>query len=382
MTIELLEKLLKGKNQKETSSKRLSAGLFLAAIAGIGLLVLSSISKKKEIKNVAAEQPIKTAAEVLSQDKIWQEHFENKLKDSEISQKQANEKLLSSIEEKLDKISKTTNQDIDNLRFQIDKERRISQLDRQSRKTEQQVFEAPRQQNISISKIGASSDLPKDLSIYIPAGTYVPSRLLSGISVSTGIGVQADPMPVIIRVTANAVAPSGAKIALKECRIIGSCYGDLSSERAFLRLETLSCVQGKRAFETSIEGIVTGDDGLPGIKGKVISMDAQHLQNAFFGGFLSGLSKAATAQNENMPAMFMSAGGEKKHSSFKEFGSNLKDNAIGGFGNAADGIANYYIKKAESISPVIQVPSGALLDVVILKGVFFSTEIKRGANEK
>ena len=95
-------------------------------------------------------------------------------------------------------------------------------------------------------------------------------------------------------------------------------------------------------------------------------MDAKHLKNAAIGGFLSGFSK--TLKDEGQFTFNSAAGIVNQKQGFKD---KIKDNSMAGFGGSAEKIAEYYIKRAESISPVLQIPAGSVVDVVFTEGVYF-----------
>jgi hypothetical protein len=55
----------------------------------------------------------------------------------------------------------------------------------------------------------------------------------------------------------------------------------------------------------------------------------------------------------------------------KGFGDLLKDGGTSGASNAAERIASYYLKMAESMSPILVVPGGVKVNVIFMKGVYF-----------
>jgi len=77
----------------------------------------------------------------------------------------------------------------------------------------------------------------------IPAGSFVRGILLSGLDAPTGGRAQSQPHPVLIRIVDRAVLPNLFKADIRDCFVIGAGYGDLASERAYIRLEALSCVK-------------------------------------------------------------------------------------------------------------------------------------------
>ena len=76
---------------------------------------------------------------------------------------------------------------------------------------------------------------------YIPATSYVSGHLLGGIAVSTSVNTQSEPIPIVIKLTGRGNLPKDFAVDIKQCRLLGSCYGDISSERAIIRAEELVC---------------------------------------------------------------------------------------------------------------------------------------------
>lgn len=97
----------------------------------------------------------------------------------------------------------------------------------------------------------------------IPPGSYAKAVLLSAVDASVGVNVASDPQPVVMRLLGDGKLPNNAMSHMKRCHIVGSATGDLSSERVFIRLGTLSCVNTRtqQISETNIKGYVTGEDG-------------------------------------------------------------------------------------------------------------------------
>jgi conjugal transfer pilus assembly protein TraB len=94
---------------------------------------------------------------------------------------------------------------------------------------------------------------------FIPAGSFVRVAMLNGIDAPTGGQAQGNPLPVAFHVLDPANLPSKYKLDIKDCRVIGAAWGDLSSERSMIRLETLSCVLGNgETVEMAIKGQAIG----------------------------------------------------------------------------------------------------------------------------
>ena len=193
--------------------------------------------------------------------------------------------------------------------------------------------------------------------------------LLSGVDVSTSIKTAHDPEPVLIRLTDYGNLPRKFKSDIKDCHIIASSYGDLSSERAKIRVEKLSCTEiaTGEIIETEIAGYASGEDGRSGLRGMVVSVDQKYLMNAQIFGTLGGITKTAGESSYNP---MLGAYGLAKPPSFSE---KITSNLAEGGGNSLDRVSEYYIDKAESIQPVIQISAGRKIDVIFTEGVYFGT---------
>jgi hypothetical protein len=217
-------------------------------------------------------------------------------------------------------------------------------------------------------------DQPKSAKNYIPEGTYFTGHMLGGIAVSTGLNTpDENATPVAIKLmgrfdhkglsTTN-LSPLN-EMDLKNCRIMGSAYGDLSSERAIIRLEKMICEQDGVYITSKIVGQVFGSDGLNGVKGMVVATSSKHIKNAAIGGLISGVSSAAKGQD----GAAISASGliqtQKKGAK-----SLLSEGAMQGASNAGEKIADYYLRQAEAMSPILTVPSGVRINAQITKGFF------------
>ena len=201
---------------------------------------------------------------------------------------------------------------------------------------------------------------------HIPATSYVSGHLLGGIVVSTSVNSASEPIPVIIKLTTRGNLPKDFAVDIANCRLMGSCYGDISSERAIIRAEELVCEDKESGLiiSTKVSGIIYGDDGANGIRGSVVSMSDKHLKNAVIGGVLSGFSNSAKGQ-EGLQITSLGAVSTKK----KGMKDTAQDGLLGGASSAAEKLADYHIRLAENISPVILVPGGTKVDVVFTKSV-------------
>lgn len=77
----------------------------------------------------------------------------------------------------------------------------------------------------------------------MPAGSFFEGVLLNGMDAPTSATTQKNPVPTTMRIKSDAVLPNKYNVDVKECFVLASGFGVLSSERAMLRTETFSCVR-------------------------------------------------------------------------------------------------------------------------------------------
>lgn len=205
-----------------------------------------------------------------------------------------------------------------------------------------------------------------NVSTYIPAGTHAKAILTSGVVASTATSASANPQPIVLRLADQGNLPRGFKGEMRDAVLIGACYGDLSSERAFCRLQTISWVEPSgETVERQIEGWILGEDGRPGIKGTVVDRAGEVARESLFAGILSGISNFLKFDATSSVYPVTPFGQTNSLSTQNA----LKGAAGTGVGNALDKLADFSIKRAEQMQPVILVSSGRLVDVVFKKGL-------------
>ena len=204
----------------------------------------------------------------------------------------------------------------------------------------------------------------------IPAGSYVKGVLLSAVDASVGVNVASDPQPVVMRLLGDGRLPNNACSHMKRCHITGSAVGDLSSERVFIRLEKMSCVDTRTQMisETDVHGYVTSEDGKNGLAGVVVDRSGRMISGAVLSGLLGGASSFlqnwATAKQNEITTSRLGDRGVQNNVLSSDF---VKGGAQG-VSNAFDKLADYYIKRAEQLQPVVQVNPGRVVNIVFSKG--------------
>lgn len=205
---------------------------------------------------------------------------------------------------------------------------------------------------------------PKTAETYLPAGSFLRAINLAGLDAPTGGQVQQNPHPIVFRITDFAQLPNRFKADFKECFVTGNGYGDISSERAYIRLDRLSCIDEQGgAIDVAIKGYVAGEDGKAGMRGRLVSKQGQILANALLAGIASGIGHGIT---QSATTTSVSPLGSTQ--SVKD-GQEFKAGIGQGVGKALDRLTNYYIQLAEKMFPIVEIDAGREADIVITKGI-------------
>lgn len=201
---------------------------------------------------------------------------------------------------------------------------------------------------------------------FLPAGSFVRVAMLNGVDAPTGGQAQSNPLPVAFHVLDVANLANKHRLDIKDCRIIAATWGDLTSERMMGRTETLACVINGEAVEMPIKGQVIGEDGKAGVRGRLVTKQGQLLANALFAGALSGIGKAFQSS-----ATITSTGGGGITQTIDP--DKTGQAAIGGgVGSAGQQLAQYYLKAADKLYPVIETDGGRTVEILITKGAVYT----------
>ena len=200
---------------------------------------------------------------------------------------------------------------------------------------------------------------------WIPSGSFVPGVLLSGLDAPTATAASRNPHPVLIHLAEPSRLPGLRRMDIARCHVTGAGYGQLASERAYVRLERIACVlRSGDAIDTRIKGYVAGEDGKTGIRGRLVSKQGKMLSRGILAGFASGFGGAVESSNSTSGVV---AGGTFTVSS-RSSEDLIKTGIGGGAGEAGRLLAEYYLKLAEEVFPVIEIDAGRRVDVIITEG--------------
>jgi conjugal transfer pilus assembly protein TraB len=218
---------------------------------------------------------------------------------------------------------------------------------------------------------------------YLPAGSILSGALITGIDAPTGSNARKDPFPVLLRIKKEAVLPNRFRADVRECFLIASAFGDLSSERAYMRAETISCVRDDGGvIENGMDAYASGEDGKAGVRGRLVSKQGAILARSLMAGFMQGVSEAFSVRQ--VPSINVTGTGSGSTSGVidpvyqQAFNSQaMQGAAISGTGKALERIADFYLEMAENLYPVIEVDAAREIDFVVKKGTLL--KIKKAA---
>lgn len=211
---------------------------------------------------------------------------------------------------------------------------------------------------------------------FLPAGAFAKAVMLSGLDAPTGGLAKTNPQPVLLRLLDHGTLPNRFPSRVRECFVTAAGFGDLASERAYLRLEKLSCVlRDGTALEVALKGFVAGEDGKAGLRGRVVSKQGQLIARALVAGVASGIGNGVA---QSFTSLSSSALGNVQNidpGNIAQFG------VANGFSSALDRIAQWYLERANEVYPVLEVDAGRVVEVVLNEGLELGVDLLKNAND-
>ncbi len=338
------------------------------------VLMWTVFSPKNKVTPALPSQPpkITLANDTIPIEDLWLYRSEQKLDDNA----RALENLQTQMAELKSLGQAQTNESVDALKIQVDglkqllEEQSLGRLhdmqDIRQPDFEQGVHLSPGNlmtepriltQSFSLSQSQTDTKTSKE---YIPVGSFAKAILLNGLDASTATTASSNPLPVLMRLTSDAILPRQFKGEMKTCHVIAGAYGELSTTRVMMRLETITCTDTKgNIFESPIEGYVTGDDGRVGVLGTLRDDTNPLLAKSFAAGLLGGIGQGIADSTGTTSTSAL--GTVQTYDTDEIFKLGLGEGAS----SALDRLAQYYIDRAEQIYPVIQVAPGRIITLVV-----------------
>ena len=209
----------------------------------------------------------------------------------------------------------------------------------------------------------------KSVASWLPAGAHAEAIVLAGVDASAGVSSQGDPRPVLLRVIGPAwtAAEDGTalRVDIAGCTVTAAAFGDLSSEKVYARLRTMTCAGPGpgTVIETPVAGFVAGS-GKTGVRGPVVSREGALVEKAFLAGMVSGVGQGV-AQAFQPQAVATGGAASVANTGLGDIG---RAGLGAGASSAGQKVADYMIRRAEQYQPVIQLRAGTRVTLVFLEG--------------
>ncbi len=200
--------------------------------------------------------------------------------------------------------------------------------------------------------------------IYLPP-SFMAATLLSGLDAPTSESAKGSPVPALLRIKDLAVLPNSVKADLKGCFVIAEGLGNLSDERAHMRLVSLSCLtrEGQAVIDQKVKGFLVDQDGKIGLKGTVVSRMGSAIARSMVAGFFGGLGEYVAAQNTIVSTSPLGT------TQTIDAGDALQYGAGSGLASAFKDTQKFYLDLAKQALPVIEVGATKDVTLVIEEGV-------------
>jgi conjugal transfer pilus assembly protein TraB len=200
--------------------------------------------------------------------------------------------------------------------------------------------------------------------VFLPAGSIFSGVLLTGIDAPGGAAAQANPMPVLLRLKHEAILPNRFAANVRECFVLLASFGDLSSERAQMRGEAVSCIlRDGTVIQRELKAYAVGEDGKAGVRGRVVTRQGAFIARSILVGILDGVAQAF---NDSTSISVGASGGG---------GDPVVSGFASGFGSAFERISEWYLEQADQLFPVIEIDNGRSIDVVLTQGLEFRADL-------
>jgi len=200
----------------------------------------------------------------------------------------------------------------------------------------------------------------KDTSFWVPTGTFSDAIVIEGADANASVRGENNLVPMQFKLKGQAHLPGNNRLVhLDNCFVTAAAYGDVSSERAIVQLQRLSCITDGRHIDQTVKGHVAFY-GKNGIKGIPVMRNGKILGLAFTAGALGGLGQSASQVGQTVTGIGATS---------TVSGGGVARGAIGsGVGKAADKLADYYIERAEQYHPIIPIGAANRVEVVFIEG--------------
>jgi conjugal transfer pilus assembly protein TraB len=249
---------------------------------------------------------------------------------------------------------------------------RVERKDEQSRASSNLLAQSGMSDMPPAAKPEKEKSAEEKKTVYLPAGTTLKGRLIN--SFPAPVGGEKFPA-VLIELDGYARLPNNYRLDLSRCLVIAKAEGFYALERAKLETYKLSCIlKNGKVIEVSPKGmVISGEDGLEGVKGKFLNVNREQMLTYLGGTTLSGFFSA------------LQQGQIEKYTSVFGTTTNIKNEFLyalyGSLAQTWNEFAKFYLEEAKKIVPVVVVQAGVPVYIVFVDGVSLEVsvdEIRKG----
>ena len=207
---------------------------------------------------------------------------------------------------------------------------------------------------------------------FISPGDAVQLRLLTGVAAP----VDGTPYPVMFKLLGPVSGPDGSALDLGEGRIVAAAQGSETDGRVVYRLSDLAFrnTDGRRSV-VKIDGWIVGEDGIRGMRGKVIDKLGQVILATMAYSATAAAGDAVMKRYQNNTQTYNSffgvANNKRRNSDAVALGLNSNDLELASTSALTDGgtkITQLLLDKYEKMVPVVEVNSGRDVVAVFSRG--------------
>jgi hypothetical protein len=215
--------------------------------------------------------------------------------------------------------------------------------------------------------------IPDD-AFFIPAGSVTVAYLEQGYDAPTLKNGKSDLVPSTLTIVGYTLLPNNKLYDMRGCKVLAEAEGKRSNSRSYSRTKRLSCIDDKNGvMDIPMRGYISDEegDGKLGLKGGIVSMQNEFLQNAVWVGIVEGLANIGkvTAMNQTATAQ---GGVVNTIKPGKEFQAGF----AGSVGETTSSIKDFLMDNVKSIEPVVEIKGGRLVAITLSEGIYIYPRIE------
>lgn len=193
---------------------------------------------------------------------------------------------------------------------------------------------------------------------FIPNASFGRAYMLNGVYAPTGGQAQNNPVPVFFELMDPLNLANGYRLDYRKCRVLGTAWGNLSAERAEVRLENMICIIDGEPVDIPLRGTVM-DNGIPGLAGQIVDKTGRAIALGTFAGIAAGIGKAFGQTGVTTGVSPLGATQVVDPDKVVRFG-------IGdGVSHGMDRIVDTFLDAADKLFPVVEVQGGKVIEIAI-----------------